>query len=75
MWAPTHSRSGIGSSNGFSVSDVQPTHDWVVITHHGRTAAVVVPADDHARHEETVAILATPVLQMGLGVVEYVVAA
>ena len=41
MRAPTHSRSGIGSSNGFSVSDMQPTDDWVEITHHGRTAAVV----------------------------------
>ena len=40
MRAPTHSRS-VSDPRTASVSDMQATHDWVVITHHGRTATVV----------------------------------
>lgn len=42
------------------VSEVQRTHDRVTITRHGRTAAVLISADDLAALEETVDILATP---------------
>ncbi|HYZ08660.1 MAG TPA: type II toxin-antitoxin system Phd/YefM family antitoxin [Pseudonocardiaceae bacterium] len=42
------------------VTDVERTHDRVTITRHGRTAAVLVSADDLAALEETVDILATP---------------
>ncbi len=42
------------------VSDVERTHDRVTITRHGRTAAVLVSADDLAALEETVDVLATP---------------
>lgn len=42
------------------VSAVERTHDRVTITRHGRTAAVLVSADDLAALEETVDILATP---------------
>jgi antitoxin YefM len=42
------------------VTDVECTHDRVTITRHGRTAAVLVSADDLAALEETVDILATP---------------
>lgn len=42
------------------VSDVERTHDRVTITRHGRTAAVLISADDLAALEETVDILATP---------------
>jgi antitoxin YefM len=36
------------------------THDRVTITRHGRTAAVLISADDLAALEETVDLLATP---------------
>lgn len=39
------------------VSDVERTHDRVTITRHGRTAAVLISADDLAALEETVDIL------------------
>jgi prevent-host-death family protein len=42
------------------VTNVERTHDRVTITRHGRTAAVLVSADDLAALEETVDILATP---------------
>jgi antitoxin YefM len=42
------------------VSDVEQTHDRVTITRHGRTAAVLISAEDLAALEETVDILATP---------------
>jgi prevent-host-death family protein len=42
------------------VSDVESTHDRVIITRHGHTAAVLISADDLAALEETVDILATP---------------
>ena len=42
------------------VSDVETTHDRVTITRHGRTAAVIISAEDLAALEETVDILATP---------------
>jgi len=42
------------------VSDVERTHDRVTITRHGRTAAVLVSADDLAALEETVDVLTTP---------------
>ena len=42
------------------VSDVERTHDRVTITRHGRTAAVLISADDLAALEETVDLLATP---------------
>ncbi len=42
------------------VADVERTHDRVVISKHGRTAAVLISADDLAALEETVEILATP---------------
>lgn len=42
------------------VSDVERTHHRVTITRHGRTAAVLISADDLAALEETVDILATP---------------
>lgn len=42
------------------VSDVERTHHRVMITRHGRTAAVLISADDLAALEETVDILATP---------------
>ncbi len=42
------------------VSDVERTHNRVTITRHGRTAAVLVSADDLAALEETVDILNTP---------------
>ncbi len=41
------------------VSDVERTHDRVTITRHGRTAAVLVSADDLAALEETVDLLTT----------------
>ena len=42
------------------VAGVERTHDRVTITRHGRTAAVLISADDLAALEETVNILATP---------------
>jgi prevent-host-death family protein len=42
------------------VADVERTHDRVTITRHGRTAAVLISADDLAELEETVDVLATP---------------
>ena len=42
------------------VSGVERTHDRVTITRHGRTAAVLISAEDLAALEETVDILATP---------------
>ena len=48
------------------VSDVQNTHDRVTITRHGRTAAVLISADDLAALEETVDILATPGMAEGV---------
>jgi antitoxin YefM len=42
------------------VSDVERTHDRVTITRHGRTAAVLISADDLAELEETVDLLTTP---------------
>ncbi len=42
------------------LSDVERTHDRVTITRHGRTAAVLISADDLAALEETVDILTTP---------------
>lgn len=42
------------------VSDVESTHNRVTITRHGRTAAVLISADDLSALEETVDILATP---------------
>lgn len=42
------------------VSDVETTHDRVTITRHGRTAAVLISAEDLAALEETLDILATP---------------
>jgi len=40
-------------------SDVERTHDRVTITRHGRTAAVLVSADDLSALEETVDVLTT----------------
>lgn len=48
------------------VSDVENTHDRVTITRHGRTAAVLISADDLAALEETVDILATPGMAEGI---------
>jgi antitoxin YefM len=42
------------------VSEVERTHDRVTITRHGRTAAILISADDLAALEETVELLATP---------------
>lgn len=42
------------------VADVERTHARVTITRHGRTAAVLVSADDLAALEETVDVLTTP---------------
>jgi len=42
------------------VSDVERTHDRVTITRHGRTAAVLVSADDLAALEETIDLLTRP---------------
>jgi prevent-host-death family protein len=42
------------------VSEVERTHDRVTITRHGRTAGVLISADDLAALEETVDLLATP---------------
>jgi antitoxin YefM len=42
------------------VSAVERTHDRVTITRHGRTAAVLISADDLAALEETIDLLATP---------------
>ncbi|MGH3907260.1 MAG: type II toxin-antitoxin system Phd/YefM family antitoxin [Pseudonocardiaceae bacterium] len=42
------------------VTEVERTHDRVTITRHGRTAAVLISADDLAALEETLDILATP---------------
>ncbi len=42
------------------VSDVERTHHRVTITRHGRTAAVLISADDLEALEQTVDILATP---------------
>lgn len=42
------------------VAGVERTHDRVTITRHGRTAAVLISADDLAALDETVNILATP---------------
>jgi antitoxin YefM len=42
------------------VSEVERTHDRVTITRHGRTAAILISADDLAALEETVDLLATP---------------
>ena len=41
------------------VSEVERTHDRVTITRHGRTAAVLISADDLAALEETVDLLTT----------------
>ena len=41
------------------VSAVERTHDRVTITRHGRTAAVLISADDLAALEETIDLLAT----------------
>jgi antitoxin YefM len=42
------------------ITGVERTHDRVVITRHGRPAAVLVSPEDLAALEETVAILTTP---------------
>lgn len=42
------------------VTDVERTHHRVRITRHGRTAAVLISADDLAALEETVDLQATP---------------
>jgi antitoxin YefM len=42
------------------VSEVERTHDRVTITRHGRTAAILISADDLAALEETVDLLTTP---------------
>ena len=42
------------------VSGVERTHERVTITRHGRTAAVLVSAEDLAALEETLDILAKP---------------
>lgn len=42
------------------IAGVERTHDRVMITRHGRPAAVLVSPDDLAALEETVDILTTP---------------
>ena len=42
------------------VDQVEREHDRVVITRHGRPAAVVMSADDLASLEETLAVLGSP---------------
>jgi antitoxin YefM len=42
------------------VTSVERTHDRIVVTRHGRPAAVLISPDDLAALEETVDILATP---------------
>lgn len=42
---------------------VESTHDRVKITRHGRTAAVLISADDLDSLEETVALLSVPGLR------------
>jgi antitoxin YefM len=42
------------------ISEVERTHDRVTITRDGRTAAVLISADDLAALDETVDLLATP---------------
>lgn len=42
------------------IAGVERTHDRVMITRHGRPAAVLISPDDLAALEETVAILTTP---------------
>lgn len=42
------------------VADVERTHERITITRHGRTAAVLISADDLAAIEETLQILGTP---------------
>lgn len=42
------------------VSDVETTHARVIVTKHGRPAAVLVSPDDLAALEETLDILSTP---------------
>ncbi|MHB8294194.1 MAG: type II toxin-antitoxin system Phd/YefM family antitoxin [Acidimicrobiales bacterium] len=42
------------------VADVERTHDRVMISRHGRPAAVLVSPDDLAALEETVDVLTTP---------------
>jgi len=42
------------------IASVERTHDRVVITRHGRPAAVLISPEDLAALEETVDILTTP---------------
>ncbi len=42
------------------VADVESTHARVVVTKHGRPAAVLISPDDLASLEETLGILSTP---------------
>ena len=42
------------------VSEVERTHQRVIITRHGHPAAVLISADDLAAIEETLEILGTP---------------
>ncbi len=42
------------------IAGVERTHDRVMITRHGRPAAVLISPDDLAALEETVDILTTP---------------
>lgn len=42
------------------IAGVERTHDRVVITRHGRPAAVLVSTEDLAALEETVDVLTTP---------------
>lgn len=48
--------------NRFSelVADVESTHERVLVTKHGRPAAVLIAPDDLAALEETLDILSTP---------------
>ena len=48
------------------VTDVERTHDRVLITRHGHPAAVLISPEDLAALEETVDILTTPALQKPL---------
>ena len=49
------------------VSEVERTHDRVTITRHGRTAAVLISADDLAALEETVDLLTTRGMSEAIG--------
>ncbi|GAA1071780.1 type II toxin-antitoxin system Phd/YefM family antitoxin [Nocardiopsis composta] len=48
------------------VDEVENTHERVVITRHGREAAILISPDDLAMLEETLEVLASPELMRQL---------